>query len=101
MAKELDASRGTEALVRELLSDALQAQRAGRQPDDGLRQQTRAVCACAHEDGVPIERVLVTLKEEWRATPAARQLKRFEATTLLERIVTLCITEFYADPTAH
>lgn len=84
-------------LVRVLLHDALRAQRAGRLPSSAIRKQMRAVCACAREQGLPVERVLVTVKHEWQATAEARRLGRFEATTVLERIVTLCIDEFYAD----
>ena len=91
----------TEQLARELLREALRAQRGGRWSDESVRARTRAVCACAHANGLPIERVLVTLKQEWRGTPEARRFRRFEATTVLERIVTLCINEFYADPSAH
>ena len=94
---QLDGDFGTRDLVRSLLHDALHAQRGGRLPADSVRQQTRALCACAREHGVPIERVLVTLNHEWQGTAEARKLGRFEATTVLERLVTLCITEFYAE----
>lgn len=101
MSGGLDASRDTEVLVRELLHEALRARQGGRLAEEGVRVRTRAMCLRAHENGMPIERVLVTLKQEWRATPEARRLKRLEASTILERIVTLCITEFYAEPSAH
>jgi hypothetical protein len=84
-------------LVRELLADALRAQRGGHLPSESVRRQTRAVCACARTHGLPIERVLVTVKREWQEKTEARRLARFEASTVLERIVTLCITEFYAE----
>ena len=101
MSEELDVGEGTHALVRDLLHEALRAQRGGQLPAESVRERTRAMCACAHERGLPIERVLVTLKQEWRDAPETRRLKRFEAATVLERIVTLCITEFYADTSAH
>lgn len=84
-------------LVRALLADALRVQRGGHLPSESVRPQTRAVCACARAYGLPIERVLVTVKREWQEKTEARRLARFEASTVLERIVTLCITEFYAD----
>ena len=102
MSHELDnADDGTQELVRELLHEALRVQRGGRLRDDAVRPTTRAMCACARAHGLPIERVLVALKHEWRATPEAKRLERFEASTLLERIVTLCITEFYAETPLH
>lgn len=88
---------GTLELVRDLLHEALRAQRDGRVPDGALHGGTRAVCDCARARGMPIERVLVALKEEWQQTPAARHLRRPDAVSLLEHIVTLCITEFYAE----
>lgn len=92
---------GTLELVRDLLHEALRVQRDGRLADGAVRACTRAVCACAHARGVPIERVLVALKEEWHHTPEARHLRRPDAALVLERIVTLCITEFYADTPPH
>jgi hypothetical protein len=92
---------GTLELVRNLLHEALRVQRGGRVPTDAMRGSTRAVCACARAHGVPVERVLVALKEEWRHAPETRDLRATEATSLLERIVTLCITEFYADTPPH
>jgi hypothetical protein len=102
MSQEIDSSDdGTQELVRELLYAALRAQRGGRLREDAVRPNTRAMCACARAHGLPIERVLVALKHEWRETPEARHLDRFQASTLLERIVTLCITEFYAESPRH
>jgi hypothetical protein len=83
------------------LHEALVTQHGGRLSDDSMRRRLRATCECARSVGLPIERLLVLLKQEWRDTPAARRLRRMEATSVLERIVTLCIDEFYADPASH
>lgn len=88
-------------LVRDLLHQALGAQRGGRLPSEAVRAPTRAVCACARAHGVPVERVILALKEEWRHAPGTRHLARPEASSVLERVVTLCITEFYADAPPH
>lgn len=82
-------------LVRVLLADALRAQRGGRLSAEAVRRQTQAVCTCARAHGLPIERLLVTLKREWQDTAETRRLGRFEASSVLERLVTLCIAEFY------
>jgi hypothetical protein len=87
----------TRDLVRALLLEALVAQRAGRGPDAAVRRQTQVMCSCARGVGLPIEHVLVMLKDEWRTTPESRQLRRQDAERLLERVVTLCIDEYYAD----
>ena len=88
-------------LVRDLLHEALRVQRAGRLPVEAVRGSTRAVCACARTHDVPVERVLVALKQEWRDAPGTRLLKRPEAEAILEHIVTLCITEFYSTAPPH
>ena len=89
----------TRDLVRALLLEALVAQRSGHGPDGALRRRTQAMCSCARSVGLPIEQVLVMLKEEWRTTPESRQLHRQDAAQLIERVVTLCIDEYYADGT--
>ena len=96
-----DDTVSARAHVRELLREALDAQQGGRSLGDALQLRTRAACECAHGLGLPIERLLVLLKEEWRDTPDARRLTRVDATSVLERVVTLCINEFYADRPRH
>lgn len=88
---------GTEELARALLHQALRAQQGGQLSPGAVRAPVRAMCDCARAHGVPIEVVLVTLKHEWRQAPETRRLGRFESTTVLERVVSLCIAEFYAD----
>ena len=99
-----EGRQGAEArvLVRALLREAVEHERhEGRLTRDAIRGEVRAACACAHGGGLPIEWLLVLVKEEWRAAPEARGLRRTDATRVLERVVTLCIDEFYAARPTH
>ena len=88
---------GTEELARALLHQALRAQQGGQLSPGAVRAPLRALCDCARARGLPIESVLVTLKHEWREAPESRHLGRVESAAVLERLVSLCIAEFYAD----
>lgn len=91
-------------LVRALLLEALASQRDGRLPEAtvaGVRRETQAMCACAREAQLPIERVLVALKQEWHEMPEVRALRRPDAVAVLERVVTMCIDEYYRDRQRH
>ncbi len=66
--------------------------------DEQLRQALRTMTRTARQQGVLPERMLVTLKDVWYALPAMRApLEPDDQVRLLQRAVTMCIKEYYAD----
>ena len=62
-----------------------------------LRADLRAVCLEAKRYNVRVEHLIIAFKESWRALPEARLLPQgTQGQELLNRIITLCIAEFYA-----
>lgn len=98
MREELGSREDARELVRVLLREALDDRLRGRAPADGARVRVRAVCDGARRVGLPIERVLVAMKEEWREASPTLRLPRHEAAEVLDRLVTLCIDEFFSRP---
>lgn len=83
----------------ELVVDALRgALRVGR--DGNSRRTTRDALrklgAAARENGLRAEHVLIMVKKAWREMPEVHRLPRSDAEDALERVITLCIEEFFA-----
>jgi len=77
---------------------ALQAQLRGNWPDGTLRQAIRLLCAEAHGRGLQVEQLLIALKQAWRSIPEAQRIPAGgPREKLLDRLVTMCIEEFYSD----
>ncbi|HEY4219190.1 MAG TPA: hypothetical protein VGM67_18735 [Gemmatimonadaceae bacterium] len=69
-------------------------------PADGerLRVALHAMACEARQKGMLPERLLVVLKDVWYAVPSIRLLKEpDDQTRLLQRIVTMCIKEYYSE----
>jgi len=69
-------------------------------PADGERLRTalHAMAREAREKGILPEKVLVLLKDVWYSQPLVRSLKEpDDQVRLLQRIVTMCIKEYYGD----
>jgi hypothetical protein len=69
-------------------------------PSDGepLRQALDVMAAEAHEKSILPEQLLVVLKDLWYALPSVGAMRdAAEQTRLLQRVVTICIKEYYAD----
>jgi len=65
---------------------------------EGLGRALRAMTAEAREHEMLPERLLVLLKDIWYSLPSVRTLKDpAEQVRLLQRVVTMCIREYYAD----
>jgi hypothetical protein len=62
-----------------------------------LRQALRAMAVEARDVRMPPEQLLVVLKDLWHTLPAVRAAEHPEAQArLLQRVVTMCIKEYYA-----
>jgi hypothetical protein len=69
-------------------------------PNNGerLRQALHAMAAEARTTSMFPERLLILLKDIWYGLPAVRSLKDSnEQVRLLQRVVSICIREYYAD----
>jgi hypothetical protein len=91
--------------LRRWLQAQQRAVAAGREVSNAeLQREMRSLAAEARRQDVPVERVLVLLKQEWRAAEASRPLEwepQREHTAaerradLLPRVVHTLIEEFY------
>lgn len=80
--------------VRRALSDFL----AAKEEPETLRASLRSLAAEAREKGMFPERLLVLLKELWFGLPEVNQQDGAEQMQRLQRVVTICIREYYAEP---
>jgi len=83
----------TVAAVRDALRVYL-----SRSPDpDGLRRALTRMSAQARERSILPEHLLVVLKDVWSHLPEARaMLEAGEQIRMLQRVVTMCIKEYYS-----
>jgi hypothetical protein len=80
------------------LRNALQQRLSGSTGDAELRQVLRNMSDEARAESLHAEQVIVALKRVWESLPDVRRAaNRQEQNRLLERVVTLCIQEYYAD----
>src|SRR5262245_38059427 len=81
-------NRLVDALTRYLAEPNGSAEELG----SALRELARA----AHDKGMPPEKLLIVLKDVWYALPLVRDSsERDEQVRLLQRVVTMCIGEYY------
>jgi hypothetical protein len=69
-------------------------------PADGepLRRALDDMASEAHEKSIMPEQLLVILKDVWNSLPSVRAMSDpSEQVRLLQRVVTICIKEYYAD----
>ena len=60
-----------------------------------MRAALRALCGEAQAHGLPAERLLLVLKEAWRELPGASRAALNHDDTVLGRVISLCIEEYY------
>jgi hypothetical protein len=61
-----------------------------------LRLDLQAVCQAARHQNMRVEYLIIAFKDAWRSLPEARTLPQgTQGPDLLNRIITLCIAEFY------
>jgi hypothetical protein len=65
---------------------------------DQLRAALQELARDAREKGMPPEKLLIVLKDVWYALPVVRDsTERDEQVRLLQRVVTMCISEYYRE----
>jgi MoxR-like ATPase len=65
---------------------------------DALRSALRALASEARTKSVPPEQLLVALKDVWHSLPDVRAMsEQADQIRLLQRVVTMCIKEYYAE----
>jgi hypothetical protein len=96
-----DSSWGPAALAEETIAAVRSALvRYVDAPSDGdaLRSALHGLAAEAHAKSVAPEQLLVALKDLWYSLPAVRGMHDpAEQIRLLQRVVTMCIKEYFAD----
>jgi hypothetical protein len=86
---------GTTDAVRTALQDYLAASPSA---EPRLQQALLAMAAEAREKAILPEHVLVALKDLWNCLPEVRSMTNSaEQVRLLQRVVTMCIKEYYTD----
>ncbi len=81
----------------EAVREALRAYLARPDVQGGLQQALLRVAAEAREKSMLPEHLLVVLKDLWNALPEVRAIPDTrEQITLLQRVVTMCIKEYYS-----
>lgn len=85
----------------EALRKALARRLSGQSDDRELRCVLRTVSRAAQARGLHAEQLVIALKRVWEETPEVRAAGSREARLrTMERIVTLCIEEYYAEEDA-
>ena len=95
-----DSSPGPVALAEETISavrSALVAYVDAPSRGDRLREALHLMAAEARSKSIPPEQLLVVLKDIWYSLPGVRGMNEpAEQVRLLQRVVTMCIKEYYA-----
>lgn len=79
--------------VRQALTGYL----ANAQDPSGLQAALTAMAADARGSGILPEQLLIVLKDVWNGLPAVRSMTDSrEQIRLLQRVVTMCIKEYYS-----
>lgn len=87
----------TQAHAAVALRTAMQASLQGESPGWDLRRALRTLCDVAHRENLQVEQLLTVLRHAWRSLPEVRELPGGrERDSLLARVVSTCIEEFYA-----
>jgi hypothetical protein len=96
-----DSSSGSAALAPETIDavrSALVRYVDAPSRGDELREALHAMATEARAKAVAPEQLLVALKDIWHSLPVVRGMHDpAEQIRLLQRVVTMCIKEYYAD----
>jgi hypothetical protein len=66
-------------------------------PDGAFRTAVRMMCEDVHRESLPAEQLIIAFKGVWQALPEVQRIPRGgEREHLLERIVTMCVEEYYS-----
>jgi len=69
--------------------------------DRALRHTIRELCAEAQRAGLRPEELIVLFKATWRSRPELGTVSRGELTPALDRVITMCIEEYYRTAASH
>ena len=73
-------------------------QRPASEPAPELRTALHVLAKEAREKAVSPEQLLITLKGVWQALPEVEKARDYtEQTLILQRVVTICIKEYFAE----
>ena len=76
----------------------LHARATAGEPTSELRTALHTLAREAREKAVPPEQLLITLKNVWQSLAEVENSRDFnEQTRMLQRLVTICIKEYFAD----
>ena len=81
--------------TRVAVARALAAATQGARPDGDVRPSLRSACDAARRHGLEAETLILMLKDSWRLLAAPLLIDRYAANSALQRLVTMCIDEFY------
>ena len=83
-------------LARGTVRTALRPDARFDRADGEVRRLIRQTCDLARAHDIAVERLLVVVKQAWVELPEARQASHTAGWGTLDRVVTLCIEEYYA-----
>ena len=83
------------ALIGVALNNAFVSVERGQMRDGSFRPGLRGACDAARRHGLLAEQFILIVKTAWAEQWSARVLSRQQAAFALERVVTVCIEEFY------
>jgi hypothetical protein len=78
------------------LRSALQGHLRQAVPDDTLRRALHSLCADARKRNLRPEQLILIFKQVWSSLPEVQDRNAARRQDLLDRIVTICIEEYYA-----
>jgi hypothetical protein len=78
------------------LRNALATHRQASDPCHGLRPIAQRLTQHAKANGMRAEHVIVLVKRLWEAVPEGRRLEPASGKALRERLISMCIDDYYA-----
>lgn len=69
--------------------------------DRALRDTIQALCTDAQRAGLRSEELIVLFKTTWRSRPELATVTRGELNPVLDRVITMCIEEYYRTAASH
>lgn len=85
----------------EALRQALSERLRRASDDDEIRRALRSVSQMARDRSLHAEHVVIALKQVWESLPEVRNAATsYDRARILERLVMLCIDEYYRDDSA-
>jgi len=82
-------------LARVAVARALASASQGTRVDGDLRASLRSACDAARRCGLKAESLVLIVKDSWRHLADPILIDRYAANAALQRLVTMCIDEFY------